>query len=86
MFDPAQTDTDADGVADACGVGVTVMALTNDGNGAFEADVAMTSPSGGPLAGTVEVHDAHGVSALRVTWLATSCTLTQDTLDLTSTG
>jgi hypothetical protein len=62
------------------------MSLTNDGNGTFDADVAMTSPSGGSLAGTVEVHDAHGVSALRFAWLASSCTATQDTLDLTING
>jgi hypothetical protein len=52
----------------------------------FDADVAMTSPAGTPLAGTVEVHDAHGASALRFTWLASSCNQNQDTLDLTING
>jgi len=86
VFDPAQADSDGDGIADACGVQVTIMSLTDDGQGHFAADAAMSNPAGGPLAGTVEVHDAHGVSALRFAWLATSCALPQDTLDLTING
>ena len=83
IFDPAQTDSDGDGNGDACGVVVTIRSLAHDGHGHFAADAVMSSPTGAPLAGTVEVHDEHGVSALRFAWLATSCVFKQDTLDLT---
>jgi hypothetical protein len=86
ISDPSQTDGDGDGVADACSVNVTIEALADDGEGHLAADVYMVNPAGGTLAGTVEVHDAHGVSALRFAWLATSCRATQDTLDFTVNG
>ncbi|MGH7896185.1 MAG: thrombospondin type 3 repeat-containing protein, partial [Candidatus Binatia bacterium] len=84
--DPDQADTDGDGIADACSVGVEIQSLVDDGHGHMQGDVALTSPGGGPLAGSVAVYDAHGVSALRFVWLATSCRFTQDTLDLTING
>src|SRR2546428_487872 len=51
-----------------------------------DADVRLSSPSGKPLAGTVEILDGQATSALTYTWLATSCSAPQDTLDLTING
>src|SRR4029079_19429357 len=50
------------------------------------ADVAMSNPSGNPRSGSIQVHDAHGVSALRFAWLATSCTSVQDDLEIMING
>ncbi len=86
VFDPDQADSDGDGIADACSVRVAITSVTDDGQGHLAAQVDMADPSGGPLAGTVEVHDAHGVSALRFAWQATSCAFTQDTLDFLVNG
>ena len=66
--------------------GFKVAALTDDGQGHMAADVEFSNPPGQPLAGTVVVNDSHAVSAMRFDWLATSCSYTQDTLDLTVNG
>ncbi len=82
---PGQEDRDGDGIADACGPQVSIANLVA-GPDRFAADVRLASPSGKPLSGMVEILDGQGVSALSYTWLATSCALPQDTLDLTVNG
>jgi hypothetical protein len=86
VFDPAQSDDDGDGLADACGVRVAIASFVADGPGHFTANVELTSPTGAPLSGTIMVHGQPLVSRVRFTWLATSCTPVQDTLDLTING
>src|SRR5947199_263973 len=82
---PGQEDRDGDGIADACGPQVSIAGIVA-GDTRFDADVHLASPSGTPLAGMVEILDGQGVSALTYTWLATSCSSPQDTLDLTING
>src|SRR5436309_2026680 len=82
---PGQEDRDGDGIADACGPQVSIAGIVA-GDTHFDSDVHLASPSGTPLAGMVEILDGQGVSALTYTWLATSCSSPQDTLDLTING
>src|SRR5438128_2562354 len=84
-YHPSQADRDGDGIADACGPQVSIAGIVA-GAARVDADVRLSSPSGKPLAGTVEILDGQGTSALTYTWLATSCSAPQDTLDLTING
>ena len=85
LFDPGQEDSNGDGIADACSPGISIAAVAPVG-GAIHADVQVTSPLGRPLAGMIQVLDGSGVGGLTYTWLATSCAVAQDALDLIVNG
>src|SRR5881396_1596855 len=85
VYNPDQADRDGDGIADACGPQVWIAGMVA-GDTRFDADVRLSNPSGAPLGGTVEILDGQGTSALTYTWLATSCAVPQDRLDLTING
>src|SRR6266446_3018786 len=85
VYNPDQADRDGDGIADVCGPQVWIAGMVA-GDTRFDADVRLSSPSGAPLGGTVEILDGQGTSALTYTWLATSCAVPQDRLDLTING
>src|SRR3989454_828116 len=85
---PTQTDSDDDGDGDATDTrpSTSTPAAAPGPHDRVDADVRLSSPSGKPLAGTVEILDGQATSALTYTWLATSCSAPQDTLDLTING
>src|SRR5205814_10122583 len=83
VYNPDQADRDGDGIADACGPQVWIAGMVA-GYNKIDADVRLSSPSGAPLGGTVELLDGQGTSALTYTWLPTPRSFQQDRLDLTT--
>ncbi len=70
-----------DGPDDACAPEARIDAIV-PAAGVIDATVAVASPLGLPLAGSVDVCDGTGVEDITFTWLATSCA-EADTLELT---
>ena len=81
---PGQEDTNGDGIADACSPRVAINSLMPSGSH-VDADVTVASPQPLPLTGGLAVLDGSGVTGLRFTWLAASCS-SEDVLELTING
>ena len=81
---PGQEDSNRDGIADACSPQVKINSITPSGSH-LDADVTVASPQQHPLTGGVDILEGSGVTALRYSWLATSC-FAEDVLELTING
>jgi hypothetical protein len=85
IANPGQEDGNGDGIADACSPLVSIDSIVPSGAD-LNATVTVESPQQHPLSGGLQILDGSGVTALRYTWLATSCVAPQDVLELTVNG